>query len=147
VLPKKSFLTAYSYRCDRPQQRALLAGWVAGLSGLRFDRADTFSLDFHPIPFRGEAAGLERHYIPLAGKASPSVLSCFALEHDRRVLCYANAGRPGDEDSHGCPPFSPSSFPPVCPSSPANQLSRNATFFSMGSRLTCRRLAGKSGSA
>jgi hypothetical protein len=91
VLPKKSFLTEYSYRCDRPQQRALLAGWVAGLSGLLFAPANTFSLDFHPIPYRGEAAGLERHYIPLAGKASPSVLSFFALEHDSRVLCYANA--------------------------------------------------------
>lgn len=91
VLPKKSFLTEYSYRCDRPQQRALLAGWVAGLSGLLFAPADTFSLDFHPIPYRGEATGLERHYIPLSGKASPSVLSFFALEQDSRVLCYANA--------------------------------------------------------
>jgi hypothetical protein len=91
VLPKKSFLTEYSYRGDRPQQRALLAGWVTGLSGLLFEQAQAFSLDFHPIPYRGEASGLERHYIPLAGKASPSVLSFFALEHDSRVLCYANA--------------------------------------------------------
>jgi hypothetical protein len=91
VLPKKSFLTEYSYRCDRPRQRALLAGWVTGLSGLLFGQAEAFSLDFHPIPYRGEAAGLERHYIPLSGKASPSVLSFFALEHDSRVLCYANA--------------------------------------------------------
>lgn len=91
VLPKKSFLTEYSYRCVRPQQRALLAGWVAGLSGLLFEQAQTFALDFHPIPYRGEAAGLERHYIPLSGKASPSVLSFFALEQDSRVLCYANA--------------------------------------------------------
>jgi len=91
VLPKKSFLTAYSYRGGRPQQRALLAGWVTGLSGLLFERARTFSLDFHPIPYRGAAAGLERHYIPLAGKASPGVLSFFALEQDSRVLCYANA--------------------------------------------------------
>jgi hypothetical protein len=62
VLSKKSFLTEYSYRCDQPQQRPLLAGWVAGLSGLLFEQADTFSLDFHPIPYRGETAGLERHY-------------------------------------------------------------------------------------
>jgi hypothetical protein len=91
VLPKKSFLTEYSYRGDRAPQRALLAGWVSGLSGLLFERAQSFSLDFHPIPYRGEAAGLERHYIPLSGKASPSVLSFFALEQDSRVLCYANA--------------------------------------------------------
>jgi hypothetical protein len=91
VLPKKSFLTEYSYRCDRPQQRALLVNWVGSLSGLLFAQAQTFALDFHPIPYRGEAAGLERHYIPLAGKATPSVLSFFALEQDSRVLCYANA--------------------------------------------------------
>jgi hypothetical protein len=91
VLPKKSFLTEYFYRSARPQQRALLAGWVARLSGLLFERADTFSLDFHPIPYRGAAAGLERHYIPLQGKAVASVLSFFALEQDSRVLCYAHA--------------------------------------------------------
>lgn len=91
VLPKKSFLTEYSYRAGRGQQRALLAGWVRGLSGLLFGQADTFSLDFHPIPYRGEAAALEAHYVPLARKAQPSVLSFFALEQDSRVLCYANA--------------------------------------------------------
>jgi hypothetical protein len=50
-------------------------------------------LDFHPIPHRGEATGLETPSVPLAGKAEPSVLSCFALEQDSRVLCYANADR------------------------------------------------------
>ena len=56
-----------------------------------FEKANTFSLDFHPIPHRGEDSGLETHYVPLAGKAQPSVLSFFALEQDSRVLCYANA--------------------------------------------------------
>lgn len=91
VLPKKSFLTEYSYRTTRPHQHALLAGWVKALSARLFPQANTFALDFHPIPYRGDAAGLETHYIPLAGKAQPSILSFFALEHDSRVLCYANA--------------------------------------------------------
>jgi hypothetical protein len=91
VLPKKSFVTEYSYRTSRPYQRALLAGWVRGLSGLLFPRSGAFSLDFHPIPYRGEACGLEQHHIPLQGKAAASVLSFFALEQDSRVLCYANA--------------------------------------------------------
>jgi hypothetical protein len=69
----------------------LLAGWVRALSVLLFEQADTFSLDFHPIPYRGNATGRQTHYIPLAGKAEPSVLSFFALEQDSRVLCYANA--------------------------------------------------------
>jgi hypothetical protein len=91
VLPKKSFLSEYSYRTTRDNQRALLSGWVKALAGLLFDRADTFSLDFHPIPYRGDDPGLERHYLSLRGRAGPSVLSFFAVEQDSRVLCYANA--------------------------------------------------------
>jgi len=91
VLPKKSFLTEYSYRTSRDNQRALLAGWVKALAGLLFDKANTFSLDFHAIPHRGEDTCLETHYVPTAGKAQPGVLSFFALEQDSRVLCYANA--------------------------------------------------------
>jgi hypothetical protein len=91
ILPKKSFVTDYSYRTVRPQQQALLAGWVRALAPLLFPEATAFSLDFHPIPYRGDPSGLERHYIPRQGKATPSVLTFFALENDSRVLCYANA--------------------------------------------------------
>jgi hypothetical protein len=91
ILPKKSFLTEYSYRTSRENQRSLLVGWVAGLQALLFPQADTFSLDFHPIPHRGEDPPLERHYVSSQGRARPSVLAFFALEQDRRALCYANA--------------------------------------------------------
>ncbi len=91
ILPKKSFATDYSYRTQRPQQQALLAGWVKALSPLLFPEAKAFSLDFHPIPYRGDDTGLDRHYLPRQGKAGPSVLTFFALENDSRVLCYANA--------------------------------------------------------
>jgi hypothetical protein len=91
IPPKKSYATAYSYRTGRDNQRALLAGWVGALSALLFPQPEAFSLDFHAIPYRGEDAGLERHYIPRRGKAGTSVLTFFALENDSRVLCYANA--------------------------------------------------------
>jgi hypothetical protein len=91
VPPKKSYATDYSYRTGRPQQQALLAGWVRGLAPLLFPEAKAFSLDFHPIPYRGEDTGLDRHYLPRQGKAGPSVLTFFALENVSRVLCYANA--------------------------------------------------------
>lgn len=99
VPPKKSFLTEYSYRCTRSHQRALLLEWIRGLSGLLFEQPEAFSLDFHPIPYRGEPEALETHYIPLAGKARPSVLSFFALEQESRVLCYANANLTRTEQS------------------------------------------------
>jgi len=91
VLPKKSSVTDSSYRATRAQQQALLTGWVRALAPLLFPQAKAFSLDFHPIPYRGDPTGLDRHYLSRQGKAAPSVLTFFALENDSRVLCYANA--------------------------------------------------------
>jgi hypothetical protein len=91
ILPKKSFITDYSYRTTRDHQCGLLQGWVKAVAPLLFPEAHTFSLDFHPIPFRGDPSALENHYLPRRGKAGPSVLTFFALEQESRCLCYANA--------------------------------------------------------
>jgi hypothetical protein len=91
VLPKKTFATDYSYRTARPQQEKLLRGWVSALSGRLFPDASSLSLDFHAIPYRGEQAVLDNHWLPRRGKAGPSVLALFAQERESRVLCYANA--------------------------------------------------------
>jgi hypothetical protein len=99
VLPKKSFASDYSYRTQRPQQQHLLAGWVKQLAPLLLPEANSFSLDFHPIPYRGDDAVLENHYIPCRGQASPSVQSFFAQEHKNHVFCYANANLTRDEQS------------------------------------------------
>jgi hypothetical protein len=91
VLPKKSFATDYSYRTQRRHQQQLLHGWISALSPLLFPDANSFSLDFHPIPYRGDEAVLDTHYLPKRGKAGPSVLTLFAQEQKSQVLCYANA--------------------------------------------------------
>jgi hypothetical protein len=91
IMPKKSFATDYSYRTTRDHQCALLRRWVTALAPILFPDAGTFSLDFHPIPFRGEPSALENHFLPRRGKAGPSVLTFFALEQESRCLCYANA--------------------------------------------------------
>jgi hypothetical protein len=91
ILPKKSFATDYSYRTGRDQQQVLLQGWVRALAPVMFPDASGFSLDFHPIPYRGEPSGLDRHYLPRRGIAGPSVLTFFALEQKSRCLCYSNA--------------------------------------------------------
>ena len=91
VLPKKSFATDYSYRTQRSQQEQLLGSWVKKLSPVLLPEAKAFSLDFHPIPYRGEQAVLENHYIPCRGQACPSVQTFFAQEHEKQVFCYANA--------------------------------------------------------
>jgi hypothetical protein len=91
ILPKKSFATDHSYRTTRLKQQRLLAGWIAGLAPLLFPEAEAFCLDFHAIPYRGDPDVLDNHYLPLRGKAGPSVLTFFAHEPKSRVLCYANA--------------------------------------------------------
>jgi len=91
ILPKKSYAADYSYRTTRPQQQQLLAGWVSALAPLLFPEAEAFCLDFHPIPYRGDPEVLENHYLPLRGKAGPSILTFFAQESTSRVVCYGNA--------------------------------------------------------
>lgn len=99
VFPKKSFATDYSYRTKRDNQERLLSGWVQKLSPVLLPEAKAFSLDFHPIPYRGHEAVLENHHIPCRGKACPSVQSFFAQEHEKQVFCYANANLTSDEQS------------------------------------------------
>jgi hypothetical protein len=91
ILPKATFATDYSYRTQRCHQQQLLSGWISALAPLLFPQGKNFSLDFHAIPFRGDPAALDNHFLPRRGKAGPSVLSFFAQESESRVLCYANA--------------------------------------------------------
>jgi hypothetical protein len=91
VLPKATFATDYSYRTVRENQQRLLAGWVSGLLPRLDPEPDAFSLDFHSIPHRGEDNGLENHYVPMRGKATPSVLTFFAQAVKSRLLCYSDA--------------------------------------------------------
>ncbi len=99
ILPKKSFVTDYSYRTQRVHQEKLLTAWIGKLAPLLFPQPEAFNLDFHAIPFRGDAAGLDNHYLPLRGKAGPSVLTFFAQEQKSRVLCYANANLTRDDQA------------------------------------------------
>jgi hypothetical protein len=91
ALPKATFAIDYSYRTHRPQQEKLLAGWVAGLLPLLDPNPDSFSLDFHSMPHRGDPEALENHFVPMRGKAVPSVLTFFAQAVKSRVLCYSSA--------------------------------------------------------
>src|SRR5207245_8786111 len=81
VPPKKSYATDYSYRTVRDHQQKLLSGWIGAVAPVLFPQANTFSLDFHPIPFRVDATGLHQRYLSNRGKTGISVLSLFAQEN------------------------------------------------------------------
>jgi hypothetical protein len=99
ILPKKSFVTDYSYRTQRTRQEKLMAAWIGQLAPILFPQAEAFNLDFHAIPYRGDATGLDNHYLPLRGKAGASVLTFFAQEQKSRVFCYANANLLRDDQA------------------------------------------------
>lgn len=99
ILPKKSFATDFSYRTQRSHQEQLLSGWIGQLAPLLFPEPETFNLDFHAIPYRGDDAELDNHYLPRRGKAGPSVLTFFAQEQKSQALCYGNANLTRDDQA------------------------------------------------
>jgi len=62
-IPKRSFLTEYSCRIDPACYPKLLNLWFDAMGGLGLERGNSFDLDFHTIPFHGEDALVEKHYV------------------------------------------------------------------------------------
>jgi hypothetical protein len=92
ILPKVTAATDYAYRLVDDAPSRLLAEWVRAVYPVLCpDGARTFAMDFHAIAHRGDDTGLEKHYVPMRGKATTSVLTCFARAVDTPFLCYADA--------------------------------------------------------
>ena len=91
VVPKRSFLTEYSCRIRPACYPRLMTGWFDAMSRLGLDRGVSFHLDFHTIPFHGEDALTEKHYVSKRSRRQKGVLAFLAQDADRRVFCYANA--------------------------------------------------------
>ena len=93
VLPKKSALTAYSYRLSHSHQQQFLAAldkqMIAG--GLATAGEAIFDLDFHAIMHWGRDPALEKHYVPTRSQRARSVLTFFAQDTGTHNLVYANA--------------------------------------------------------
>jgi transposase len=95
VLPKATYATDYSYKTERAMTERLIAAVIAKTP--LGDPPLSFNLDFHAIPFRGDEADLENHWVPTRNRALPSVMAFVAQAAGRRVLCYATANLLRDE--------------------------------------------------
>ena len=92
MFPKTTAASDYSYRLVHGEHNALMTYWIEAAYPILCPRtASCFALDFHAIPHRGVDTGLENHYVPMRGKAVPSILACFGRAVDAPLLCYANA--------------------------------------------------------
>jgi hypothetical protein len=99
VIPKRSFLTEYSCRIQPSCYPTLMRRWFDTVSRLGLRWGTSFDLDFHTIPFHGEDALVEKHYVSKRSRQQKGILAFLAQDADTRVFCYANAElRKGQKD-------------------------------------------------
>jgi len=92
VVPKRSFLTEYSCRVAPEAHPKLMRLWFDAMSKMGLPRGASFDLDFHTVPFHGEDALVEKHYVSKRSRRQKGVLAFLAQDAGTRVFCYANAG-------------------------------------------------------
>lgn len=99
VIPKRSYLTVYSTRIEPVMCRKLMAGWSDSMDRLGLESSGSFNLDFHTIPFHGEDALVEKHYVSKRSRRQKGVLAFVAQDEDGRLFCYANGDVRKEEHS------------------------------------------------
>jgi hypothetical protein len=90
VMPKRAFLTEYSCRIDPACYPVLMRLWHEATSTLGLQHGVSFDLDFHTIPFHGEDALVQKHYVSKRSRRQKGMLAFLAHDADTRVFCYAN---------------------------------------------------------
>jgi hypothetical protein len=91
VIPKRSFLTDYSCRIDPAAYPKMLRLWFDAMSRLHLPRGSSFDLDFHTIPFHGDDALVEKHYVSKRSRRQKGILAFLVHDADAHVFCYADA--------------------------------------------------------
>jgi hypothetical protein len=94
VVPKRSYLAAYSSRIDRRAHLRLLDAWSDEVHRAGLPRGHSFDLDFHTVPANAQEEPLEKHYVSSRSRSQKGVLVFLARDASERVLCYAHAGIP-----------------------------------------------------
>jgi hypothetical protein len=91
VVPKRSFLAEYSCRIPPTCYPPLMRDWFDTVSRLGLQWGTSFDLDFHTIPFHGEDALVEKHYVSKRSRSQKGLLAFLAQDAETRVFCYADA--------------------------------------------------------
>jgi hypothetical protein len=99
VIPKRAFLTEYSCRIDPASYPVLMRRWFDAVSALGLARGGSFDLDFHTIPYHGDDALVEKHYVSKRSRRQKGILSFLAQDDQTRVFCYANGELRKDEQA------------------------------------------------
>ncbi len=93
VIPKRSSWSDYSPRADPRIGPELMDRWHAAVRSLDVDLGEglSFDLDFHTIPYHGDDALIEKHYVSKRSRRQRGVLAFVARDAGARFFAYANA--------------------------------------------------------
>lgn len=99
VMPKRAFLTEYSCRIDPACYSVLMRLWHDAASTLGLTYGTSFDLDFHTIPYHGDDALVQKHYVSKRSRRQKGMLAFLAQDATTRVFCYANGQLRKDEQN------------------------------------------------
>lgn len=92
VVPKRSYLAAYSSRVGHQTNLDLMGAWFDAVQQAGLRRGSSIDLDYHTVPANTQDEPLEKHYVPSRGHSQKGILVFLARDATERVLCYSNAG-------------------------------------------------------
>jgi hypothetical protein len=99
VVPKRSYLAAYSSRVDHRANVRLMDAWFEQLDQAGLPHGNSLDLDFHTVPANTATEPLEKHYVSSRSRRQQGILVFLARDAEQRVFRYANAGVPKAEQS------------------------------------------------
>jgi len=100
VVPKRSYLAAYSSRVDHRANLRLMEAWFEQIEGVGLPHGNSLDLDFHTVPANTATEPLEKHYVSSRSRSQRGILVFLARDAEQRVFRYANAGIPKAEQAH-----------------------------------------------
>ena len=99
VVPKRSYLAAYSSRVDDRANLRLMDAWFEQVEGVGLPHGSSLDLDFHTVPANSAVEPLEKHYVSSRSRRQQGILVFLARDAEQRVFRYAHAGIPKAEQS------------------------------------------------
>jgi hypothetical protein len=92
VVPKRSYLAAYSSRIDHRVCLRFMEAWLEQVEQAGLPHGSSFDLDFHSVPANSAQEPLEKHYVSSRSRSQKGILVFLARDAEQRLLRYANAG-------------------------------------------------------
>jgi len=92
VVPKRSYLAAYSSRIDHKACLRFMDAWLEQVEQVGLPHGASFDLDFHSVPANSAQEPLEKHYVSSRSRSQKGILVFLARDAEQRILRYANAG-------------------------------------------------------